>query len=262
MKTKSKLTRPQIWIIAGVVSLVIAAGIFFGLLRPLNEQMEAANQKYTTNEPVAAQRPRAVADVAKANQEVAQAKQKFSLYERKFFTRSPTSGRPLVNVTNRFNALQDRWDLQGSQPYSLGPQVTRFLRQDKTVRITQAGLTMPAPPQDPNQAVAEELITLPLGNVTVEGTFNNVLNHTERWNRFNRLVLVDGLTLTGNSPRLVGSYALTCFVYTSGTPGQEIPSAGGGAAGGGGGFGGYGGGGYGGGGYGGGGGGYGGMAGR
>jgi hypothetical protein len=74
----------------------------------------------------------------------------------------------------------------------------------------------------------------------VQGTFKNILSHVERWNRFDRLVLVSGLTLSGNSPNLVGQYNLQVFEYTHGdrTKAVAIPQASGGGAGGAGGFGG------------------------
>ncbi len=233
MRPKSKITRIQILIIAGVLSLIIAGGVFFGLIRPLNERMEAANTKYTTNEPIAAQRPAAEADKKAAQAEVQKAKMEYARYEKRFFYRKTTAGlKPLVDISDRLSALQQRWQLQGQN--GLGPEVLAFLRKDKSVRITQAGLSIPPPPQEANEAV-DNLIVLPLGSVAVEGTFDRVLDHTVRWNRFNRLMLVDGLALQGNSPRLAGTYALTCFIFTSGdTPGAEIPSAGGGAGGGGG----------------------------
>jgi hypothetical protein len=55
----------------------------------------------------------------------------------------------------------------------------------------------------------------------------------ERWNRFDRLVLVTGLTLSGNSPNLVGQYNLQVFEYTHGdrTKAIAIPQASGGAGG-------------------------------
>jgi hypothetical protein len=214
MRPKSKITRVQIGIIAGVLSLIIAGGIFFGLIKPLNERMEAANAKYTANEPIAAQRSSAEADRKKALADVNNAKLEFARYEKRFFYRRTQAGlQPLVNVSDRLRALQQRWQLQGQS--GLGPEVLAFLNRDKSVRITQAGLSIPAPPQEANEAV-EELIVLPLGTVAVEGTFDKVLDHTVRWNKFNRLMLVDGLALQGNSPRLAGTYALTCYIFASG----------------------------------------------
>jgi hypothetical protein len=51
--------------------------------------------------------------------------------------------------------------------------------------------------------------------------FNDILQHVQRWNRFGRLVLVDGLTLSGNSPRLVGQYSLRAVIFTQGEAATE-----------------------------------------
>ena len=245
MRSKPKITRPQIAIIGVVLTLIVAAGIYFGLIRPLNERMAAADQKYTSNKQVADTRPAVEQKKKEAERKVAQAKREYARYERRFFSVSPRDPRPLVDVSDLMKAMMQRWELQANR---LGPEVLRFLRRDRLVRIAQQSIAVPAPPTDPN-AANEELIQLPLGGVSVTGTFQNVLNHAERWNQFNRLVLVDGLALAGNSPRLTGSYTLTCFIYTRGKPGPAVPTATGGG-GGGGGMGGYGGmgGGYGGGG--------------
>jgi hypothetical protein len=241
--------------------------VYFGLIRPLNDRMAAATAKHDQNAPIAARRGAAQADVTRAQSEVAAAKRDYARYARRLF--ADAKGRPLVDVSDRLRALQQRWDLVHGEPPSkrLGPQVVSFLRKDRSVRIQQANISVPAPPQDPN-AIDPNVIVLPLGSVNAEGTFSNLLRHAERWNQFNRLVLVEGLALAGNSPRLATSYTLTCYIYPQGdVAGPPIPSAGGAAGGGGAGIGGpfggggggpYGGGGGGGGPYGGGGGPYGG----
>ena len=87
--------------------------------------------------------------------------------------------------------------------------------------------------RNPNASLNELYVFSP-GGVQVQGTFKNVLAHVERWNRFDRLVLVTGLTLSGNSPNLVGQYNLQVFEYTHGdrTKAVAIPQASGGGAGG------------------------------
>lgn len=226
MGAASRITRGQIAIIGSVLIVIVAAGIFFGLIRPLFARMTAANAKYDTQKAIADQRAAAEEDQRKAEQEVAEARNKWRRYDRQFMNAD-------INIENLLRATQALWR---EQNVVLGPKVTRFLRADSSVFITQANIAVPAPPTDPNQ-VNTKVITLPLGNVSVIGSFNSILRHAERWNRFDRLMLVDGLTLAGNSPRLAGQYSLTCYIFTRGeTPGEAIPQAGGGQGGFGGGF--------------------------
>jgi hypothetical protein len=75
------------------------------------------------------------------------------------------------------------------------------------------------------------------GTIKVQGTFSEILHHISTWNNFNRIALIDGFTLSGNSPDLVGSYDVTIYEFPRNTdkPGKQVPSEAGTGAGGGGG---------------------------
>ena len=221
MGALAKITRQQVAIIGVVLIAVVVAGVYFGLISPLLERQRAADAKFDTNKQKADTRPQAEARKRAAEEEVRLAKAQWSRYERQLM--------PPINRSNLLNAIQQRWK---EQSLVLGPLTQDFLRRDKTVQITQANLSVPAPPTDPNQANTASF-ELPLGQVTVVGGFNDILQHVQRWNRFGRLVLVDGLTLSGNSPRLVGQYSLRAVIFTQGEPATEtVPQAGGGSGGG------------------------------
>ena len=243
----ARITRPQVMIIGGVLALLIGIGFFFGLIKPLNEAKAEAETKYNTQKAIADQRAAAMKKKADNQRIVDKAKRDWSVYDNQLMTYTGKDHRkhPVVDTSNLFTAMQQRWD---EQTVRLGPLVKYFLEKDKSVRIVQANLAVQAPPSDPN-AANTKVIELPLGTVTVAGTFENILRHVDRWNKFNRLVVVDDLALQGNSPQLVGSYKITCYIFThSDKTGDPVPQAGSGGAGGGGGFGGPGGG-FGGGGY-------------
>lgn len=227
----SKITRPQIMIIGGVLALLIGIGFYFGLIKPLNEQFDVAEAKYNSEKQVADQRASAEA-TKKANEKiVAAAERDYKIYENRYFSYTDGNGiaKPIVDTSDLIRAMEQRWQ---EQTVRLGPLVKKFLEQDKSVRILSANLAVPAPPSDPN-AANTKVIELPLGTVTVAGTFKNILAHVDRWNRFNRLVVADGLSLQGNSPQLVGSYSLTCYIFTrSDKSGEAIPQAGAGQGGG------------------------------
>jgi Tfp pilus assembly protein PilO len=215
MGALSRLTRQQIAIIGSVLIVLTTALLFFFLIRPLRERLAAANDKYNTRQAVADTRGEKEKALEQARQEVAQARAQWSRYDRRFM--------PDINISNLIRGMEQRWR---EQKDVLGPLVTRFLRRDRSVRVIRAGITVPAPPTDPN-AIDTRVIEIPLGEVSVLGSFRNILNHAERWNKFDRLVLVDNLRLAGNSPLLVGQYRLTCYIFTRGEPGPDVPAAGG-----------------------------------
>jgi hypothetical protein len=68
-----------------------------------------------------------------------------------------------------------------------------------------------------------------MGAVQVRASsFERLLNHVRKWNEIpNLVVLVDGLSISGMSPNLVGSYTLTVFVYprNGDNPGPNVPSS-------------------------------------
>lgn len=219
----AKINRLQVAIIAAVLSLISAAGIYFGLVKPQQDQLAQETARKEAAEQKKAQIPDAQRKLDEAKKKVALANQKWAVYDRRFM--------PRINTENLFQGTQQLWR---EQIKVLGPKVTKFLNSDKTVRVVQSNVQIPAPSGDPN-AVARKAFVYPLGTQTVTGTFNQVLNHAERWNRFDRLALVDGLSLSGNSPRLQGTYTLTIYEFTQGEKnGDPIPQAG--QAGGGGGF--------------------------
>jgi len=226
MGALAKITKVQIWIIAAVLSAIAGGAIYYFLVMPEQARLEAANAKYDTNKAVADTKSSVDADQIKAKGEVKVAQAKWARYDRELM--------PDIDISNLIRGQQQLWN---EQINVLGPITQRYLYADKTVQVVKATLALPAPPTDPN-AVARKYFEFPLGDVTVQGKFNQILNHAERWNRFRRLVVVDGLTLSGNSPRLTGSYKLTAYIFTHDDKGAgaSIPQAG--AAQGGGGFGG------------------------
>lgn len=223
-----KINRLQIWIIAGVLSAITAAVVWFALISPARDAFDVQDKKYQAADAIAIQRPAAERDLKKAKQEVAAAQADWRKYDRTYM--------PDIDLSNLYRAMRQLWR---EQLTVLGPSVNKYLQADKKVQV-QANIALPAPPTDPN-AVNQQVFVYDLGNVSVQGTFNDVLNHVARWNKFNRLVLADGLTLAGNSPQLVGTYSLRVFEFPHNADkvGPSFPSAGGATGGfGGGGFGG------------------------
>jgi hypothetical protein len=213
----AKITPLQIWIISIVLSLIAGVLIFFLLIRPAQDRLAQADRKFSDNEQVVLTRSAKEKDKKLALQEVAEAKAKWGVYDRQLM--------PNIDTTNRYTAMTQLW---AEQLNTLGPKVRNYLYADKKVQVARESIALPAPPTDPNQ-LARKAFVFDFGQIDVVGSFNDVLNHVERWNKFDRLVVADNLSLQGNSPRLVGSYSLSCYVFThSDTIGPEFPSAAGG----------------------------------
>jgi hypothetical protein len=215
-----KLTRPQIGIIFGVLSLIAVLTLWFLVNSPQKDEIAKEQARYEARNQVAETKPTVDRKYREALASVAAAKVNWGKYEKRFM--------PPINISNLYTAWQQ---IQKEQLFVLGPKLDKFVRADKGVQIVQANFSLYPPPNDPNQANTP-LLMENKGAVTVSGNFDAILRHVERWNTFDRLVLVTGFNLRGNSPRLLGSYNVQIFEFTQGEkPGPNFPAASGGAGG-------------------------------
>lgn len=212
----SKLTLQNVIVIGIVVAAVIASGIFFVLIRPtqaeirnLDTQIEAASQR-------AAQLPQAKKQLEDAKKEVEQARLKWARYER--------SKMPAIDMTDRLKAALAYW----KEPERTAKVLQDFVSKSQDV-IFLGGFAIGIPTTDPNQ-LPWPVWVVPLGTFQVQGDFESILRHVERWNNAPRLVLIDGLQLSGVSPQLIGQYTATLFILPRAKddrPAELLPSAGG-----------------------------------
>lgn len=212
----SKLTLQNVIVIGIVVAAVIASGIFFVLIRPtqaeiknLDTQIEAASQR-------AAQLPQAKRQLEDAKKEVEQARLKWARYER--------SKMPAIDMTDRLKAALAYW----KEPERTAKVLQDFVSKSQDV-IFLGGFAIGIPTTDPNQ-LPWPVWVVPLGTFQVQGDFESILRHVERWNNAPRLVLIDGLQLSGVSPQLIGQYTATLFILPRAKddrPAGLLPSAGG-----------------------------------
>jgi len=218
-----KLTRPQIWIIFGVLSLIAGLTLFFTLNQPRRDDIDREEKRRSDRQQIADQKMMADKELKDAKALVVKANADWAVFDRRFM--------PRINLNNLYHAWEQ---LQDERLRVLGQKLDKFIRADKSVQIVQASFSIPAPPDDPNQTLSP--IFTYSGSVTVSGNFDAILKHVERWNTLDRLALVTGFTLQGNSPQLVGSYSVQIFEFTQGGDklGPTFPAAGGGAGGGGG----------------------------
>jgi len=111
--------------------------------------------------------------------------------------------------------------------FKLGPSIDQWM--PSTGIKPTAPITTPAPPADPNAVVKANPIVIPLNGgspIVVVGSFRQILHHVAAWNNFNRIVLIDKLTLVGISPWVAGAYTATVYEFPKNgtTPGTLFPT--------------------------------------
>jgi hypothetical protein len=93
------------------------------------------------------------------------------------------------------------------------------------------GPSIPLAPTDPtkilltyfNYPVLPPVVIFDLGTVTVEGTFKQISDNMEAWSRMPHfLAVADGLRLTGTSPKLTGTYAVSIVGFLQTDPKRPI----------------------------------------
>ena len=221
MKTRG-LSPAIVAAIGSVLSLLTVAGIFFFLIKPTLDATTVAQGRLDAASPDATD-----AAHLQAQKQVDAAKLQVQATKLQWAQKEAALMPPYDVGGDRFRALrQITYELD----HYLGPDLER---QMKTTGVTSTTkFTLPPPPVNPNDITNAPLV-IPLGTITVNGSFRQILTHFYDWQYFNRLVLVDGLALHGNSPYMSGTYTATVYLFPQGddkVP-PPIPQAGGGAAG-------------------------------
>ncbi len=206
------------WIVITVVGVVAclgaAAGMYFGLIVPTQTQINTEEARYQA---IAMYSDKSGIAVAQKQLVAAQAAANAVAEQWAYIVRYKN---PKVDVSDRFHAwLQWTNELE----FDFAPRVEAFLNHTGVQSLTK--ISAPPPPSDPN-AVPTAMIAMPLGAISVFGSYNQILNHVARWNRFDRIVLVDGLSLTGYSPFVTGTYTATEYIFPQNgdKPGPPVPS--------------------------------------
>jgi hypothetical protein len=139
---------------------------------------------------------------------------------------------PPFDVSRRYQA----WgQLAHELSYNLGPSLERWVTKTGVVRLSS--ISIQAPPNSPNDITGAPIV-IPIsgGGVEVGGDFRTLLTHVVAWNDYNRLVMIDGLQLDGNSPFMSAKYRAEVIIFPQNADKVDKPigtaGAGGNAAGG------------------------------
>lgn len=209
----SKIKSLHVIIIGAVVAVIVGVGLFFVLIKPLKAKIKETEAKWKASAEIAAQEPAARRELDQALKEKAETEVKYSRYQ--------ASKMPDIDLSNRENALLQLWK---EQCLVLGPLIEKWPRRTGVQLLT--GVSVPAPPVNPNVLQTEPPTELQIGTLQVRGPFRKILDHLRSWNRFNRLVRIDMPTLVGPGPGMTSQYALTVIIFPRGVAGQQIALAG------------------------------------
>lgn len=218
---KTARLSPGIVAAIGIVFCLLAVGLIgWFLIKPTLENTAAQQARLTANyaDSTDIAQKNALKQVSLAQIKVAQIKTQWKIDEARYM--------PPYNVANRQLAVRQLTYELGQY---LGPDLERQFKAGGVTNTTN--VTLPPPPISPNDITAAPLV-IPLGPVTVGGDFRRILTHFYKWQSFNRLVLVDGLALDGNSPYMTGTYNATVIIFpqNDGELPAPVVKAGGGAA--------------------------------
>ncbi len=208
-----------------VLTIDVAAAIFLLGIRPTLQNIAYHEANIQQLEQKVAMIPRAQALVQRAEQKVKEAEQQLAMIDR---TKMPKN---TIDLSDRLKA----WMGWQNMVREIGKKLEAWPEKTGVQRLYNVAL--PGPPNDPN-AINTIALVFPMGTVQVRASsFEGLLNHVRKWNEVpNLVVLVDGLSIQGMSPNLIGTYTMTVIVYPrngdkAGPPVPSTPGAGGGGMG-------------------------------
>jgi len=214
----SKIRWQHIIIIGATVCALLGVGIYFLLIKPVQEQVKVVDDKLRASlKIVALEGPTQMAFDAAVN-EVSAIQSQLARYE--------NSKMPNLSLAKRDKGMIDLWI---EQVEVLGPILERWGSKGG-VRLASA-VNIPAPPTNPNEIDAN-VIKIPIGKFEVEGDFRSIMKHIGEWNKCPRLVQIDRPSVSGTSPQLKASYEVTVYIFPRGAAGPPVQMAGGSTGGG------------------------------
>jgi len=136
------------------------------------------------------------------------------------------------------------WQLTVDAPKFRNSIQTAIDRQMKKggVKVISGGSMVPLPPEEASSvmsgffnypAIAFPVVIVDVGQVTVQGTYEQICNNIRSWSNMpNYLAVADGLQFEGTSPLLTGTYNLVVVAYvrTNSLFGDVNEGAGGGSS--------------------------------
>jgi hypothetical protein len=237
-----KLTHVHVYIIGAVLAVIVGVGLFYFLLKPLDEKNKSLRGDISTTESSPVQVAKASfninqktqADKALVDEKATQAKMQSELDQKERVRRLPSN----INIV----IPSEGPDLATTLPrwLVLAPQVVRQMTayaqttaKKYDVKVTTS-FAAPAPSTDLS-TIPTDIIAWNLGPITATGPFPKVMAWAREWNRSPLLTSVDGLKCSIAGPKgvVTANASITAYFFPTG-PGVKEAGAGAPAGGGGG----------------------------
>jgi hypothetical protein len=180
------------------VTIGAVCGIYFALISPTEVDYQAQLSTYTQDSPSEGPGPIAIANKAKSDA-TAKVKVVQDQWNEIVATKNPDID---------FSDVMLAWNQYMNEiNFTLGASIDQWL-PSTGVRPT-APITTPAAPANPNLVVTKNPIIIPLNGgspITVVGSFPAIMKSIAAWNNFDRIVMVDKVSLRGVSPWITATY--------------------------------------------------------
>ena len=238
-----KITQLHVYIFGAVVMILIGVGMYFAMLKPLNDgnvalaatvsglestTVQIDGQGFNWQQFDQAQEKLKGAEVRKAGKE----RRLASLEASKKLPRSNEIDLGDGTDQTILQRTMGRW-LQ--LPRVVVPMMENFAQargRRRGVTVTTA-FTAPAPSTRPGD-IPRDIIAWRLGTLTAEGPFERVMQWTKDWNSAPLLVSVEDLkcVVAGDNGKIQATASIVVYMFPTGKAVTSPGAAGGGAAGG------------------------------
>lgn len=233
-----------IWLIAISFSVVVLSYALFFEWMPKSKEAELREENAKQLREQAAKHPQAKRKIEKANAQIRAVEAKWNaILAEKTPEADVSRGGINLNV-NAFQLMIDTKRFRNNVQRAVNKQLLAG-----GVKVIGPYIPGIGDNDDPNSilasyynypAIAFPVVIYDLGQVTVQGTYDQILTHVRAWSKMPRyLAVADGLRLSGTAPILTGTYNLTLvgFIRDSGIyppvpfgAGAAAPAGGGAAA--------------------------------
>jgi len=223
----NKLNQVHVYIIGGVLMLILFVGLYFALIKPLQDQTTALAASVAQVEqeqiPVGSRQftnaqleeARKELDAVKANYQ----QKKAELAAREEQKQLPPSQRIDLGKGTRPELIARTLPRWIALPRVVVRQMASYAKSSarKYGVEVQTAFAAPAPSTNPD-AIPRDIIPWTLGGMSIKGEFNKVMSWVENWNNAPLLVSVDGLkcNLAGRNGVVQATASLTAFIFPTG----------------------------------------------
>ena len=232
----SRLTLLQINLIGAITALVLAAILFFVVIKPKQDQVKDVAAQAASTEDSGGTQDKVNGkkkDLKTAQADAKKTQADWNVNSVRYMPSLPLSGDVLESY--EFKALDPKKQRLGIKevPVLFGTWVTAWYDAQKKDGIDRQGTEFPIGPivTTPNDVATLDHLTFPADNktwpVTVSAkSFNLAMAHLRRFNSMMQhgMPVVDNVTLAGQSPNLQMSYDLALYVIPPVAPGVADPT--------------------------------------